>query len=257
MAGIIAKRASLHRAVASQMEQNHLLKSQMTQIQPLASIGLLSSMIAHELNNILTPLANYAQLSLDHPEDAALREKALRKTVLNCERACKIQQSLLALANGQRQKKESADFRALINEVFACLCRDFRKEKIEIVTDIPGNLVIPMVPAQIQQVIMNLILNARDALLPAGGTITIKACRSEDSAVITVSDTGKGIEQAVLAHIFEAFFTTKAGQDIPTAGSGSGLGLAFCREIVELHNGAISVQSQLGQGTTFKIILPL
>jgi signal transduction histidine kinase len=257
LAGILAKRASLYRTVASQSEQNHLLKSQMDQIQPLASIGLVSAMIAHELNNILTPLANFAQLAVDYPDDAALREKALRKTILNCERACKIQQSLLALANGQRQTKQPTGFRALIDEVFACLCRDFRKDKIEIVLDIQPGLTVSLVPAQIQQVIMNLVINAREAMLPDGGSITIKAWAADGSAIITVADTGSGISPEHLPRIFEPFFTTKGGHGSPAAGSGSGLGLAFCRGIIESHDGAITVESRQGQGTTFKIILPM
>jgi two-component system NtrC family sensor kinase len=257
LAGILAKRASLHRAVTAQTEQNHVLKSQIDRIQPLASIGLISSMIAHELNNILTPLANYAQLSIDNPQDVALREKALQKTVLNCERACKIQQSLLALASGNHQPKQHANLRDLIDELFACLCRDFRKEKINIVTDIPDDLEISMVPAQIQQVIMNLILNARDALLATGGTITISASRDEDHALITVADNGSGIPADILPQIFEPFVTTKDGQDPSSSGSGTGLGLAFCHQVVQDHDGAITVESAPGQGTTFKIILPL
>jgi signal transduction histidine kinase len=256
LAGILAKRASLHRAVSLQAQQNDALKSQMQQIQPLASIGLISAMIAHELNNILTPLANYAQLSIDHPDDAALREKALNKTVLNCHRACKIQQSLLALANGQRQDKQVASIRALVDEVFACLCRDFRKEKIDVVTDIDPKLEVPVVGAQMQQVVMNLVLNARDALLKTGGTITIKAFKNEDKAFIVVADSGPGIPADMLPRIFEAFVTTKSGSD-SSSGSGSGLGLAFCREIVQAHDGAITVESKPGAGTVFKIILPL
>lgn len=257
MAGIIAKRASLHRAVAAHAEQNEFLKSQMDRIQPLASIGLVSSMIAHELNNILTPLANYAQFSLDHPEDVELREKALRKTVLNCERACKIQQSLLALATGQRQTRTCVNLKHLIEEVFTCLCRDFRKEKIEVVIDIKPEIEVTVIPAQIQQVIMNLVLNARDAMLDTGGRITINAASCDEKAIVTVSDTGRGIDAAILPTIFDPFVTTKAGQDSQTSRSGSGLGLAFCREVIQAHNGAITVESQPSRGTTFRIVLPI
>ncbi len=257
MAGILAKRTSLHRSLAAQSQQNQALKSQIDRIGPLASIGLISSMIAHELNNILTPLANYAQLSLDHPEDAELRAKALRKTVLNCERACKIQQSLLALANGQRQSREPANIRKLVDEVFVCMCRDFAKEKINVVIDIPADMEAPVVCAQIQQVIMNLVLNARQAMLPGGGTLTIRGWASDDRAFISVSDTGHGIPPEILAGIFEPFVTTKSGQNSPPEGAGSGLGLAFCREVANSHNGAITVESQPSRGTTFKIVLPM
>jgi signal transduction histidine kinase len=255
LSSILEKRASLHRAVSLQNEQNTILKSQIQHIQPLASIGLISSMVAHELNNILTPLANYAQLAIAHPEDAALREKALQKTILNCQRACKIQQSLLALANGQRQEKEVANLRGLVEEVFACLCRDFNKDKIKVIIDIPQGLQVAVVPAQIQQVVMNLILNARDAMLSKGGSITITASKGDDKVFLTVADTGPGIPSAMLAKIFDPFVTSKSGSD-SSSGSGSGLGLAFCKEIVQAHDGAITVESS-PSGTAFKIILPL
>jgi signal transduction histidine kinase len=256
LAGILAKRASLHRTASLQSEQNDILKSQMQQIQPLASIGLISSMIAHELNNILTPLANYAQLAIEHPDDEALREKALRKTILNCERACKIQQSLLALASGQKQPRQVCNIRALVDDVFACLCRDFRKDKIDVVTNIDPLLEVSLVPAQIQQVLMNLILNARDAMLGTGGTITIEAFRKDDKAFLIVADTGPGIEPAMLPRIFEPFVTSKTGGD-GSSGSGTGLGLVFCREIVQSHDGAITVESKPSCGTTFRVMLPI
>jgi two-component system NtrC family sensor kinase len=228
----------------------------MERLQPLASIGLVSAMIAHELNNILTPLANYAQLAIDNPEDRELREKALRKTVLNCDRACKIQQSLLALASGRNQNREIINIRTLIDDVFACLCRDFRKEGISVITDIPDNLEVPVVSVQLQQVIMNLVLNARDALLPGGGRISITARKEQDRVLINVSDTGPGIAPEVLPRIFEPFVTTKAGQDSDSS-NGFGLGLAFCREVVTAHGGTITAESSPGQGATFRITLPL
>lgn len=257
MAGILAKRTSLHRSLAVQNQQNKALKSEIDRIQPLASIGLISSMIAHELNNILTPLANYAQLSLDHPEDAELRVKALQKTVLNCQRACRIQQSLLALVNGQHQPKQPANLKNLVDEVFTCMCRDFSKDKITINIDIPVDLKVSVVPAQIQQVIMNLVLNARQALLPQGGIISIRAQRTDDKVVISVSDTGRGIPPELLSRIFEPFVTTKTGLAAAPEEGGSGLGLAFCRQVVTAHNGVITVESGADQGTIFRIILPI
>ncbi|HSV26427.1 MAG TPA: ATP-binding protein [Sedimentisphaerales bacterium] len=257
MASILEKRTSLHRSLAAQNQQNQALKSQIARIQPLASIGLISSMIAHELNNILTPLANYAQLSLDHPDDAGLRDKALMKTVLNCQRACDIQQSLLALANGQNQKKQTANLLRLVEEVFTCMCRDFSKEKILIVVEIKPDIEVLVVPSQIQQVVMNLVLNSRQAMLPGGGTISIRGWRSDDRVVLAVSDTGPGISPEVLPHIFEPFVTTRADGTSSADGGGSGLGLAFCREVVNAHDGAITVESQPSQGATFKIILPI
>lgn len=105
---------------------------------------------------------------------------------------------------------------------------------------------------------MNLILNARDAMLPRGGVLTIKATENSDVTYVEVTDTGCGIEPADLESVFESFFTTKRDENSPSKHkhSGSGLGLAFCKKIVEAHDGCISVESKPSQGSTFRITLP-
>ena len=103
---------------------------------------------------------------------------------------------------------------------------------------------------------MNLILNARDAMLPRGGVLIIRAAETVDTVVIEVADTGEGIDPADLANIFETFFTTKTDKDSPAEYSGAGIGLAFCKMITDGHQGSISVESKLGHGSTFKIALP-
>jgi signal transduction histidine kinase len=103
---------------------------------------------------------------------------------------------------------------------------------------------------------MNLILNARDAMLRGGGVLTIKAAETTDSVLIEVSDAGEGIDPADLTNIFETFYTTKINKDSPAKYSGAGIGLAFCKMIIDGHQGCISVESKPGQGSTFKIVLP-
>lgn len=103
---------------------------------------------------------------------------------------------------------------------------------------------------------MNLILNARDAMLAHGGILAIKATENNDVTQIEVTDTGCGIEPADLENIFESFFTTKANRKSASEYSGSGLGLAFCKKVIEAHGGFISVKSKPAQGSTFKITLP-
>jgi len=258
LTSIIEKRVSLHRYLAEQREQNAALKSQLIQLQSLASIGTASYMIAHEINNLLTPLGSYAAVALKNRGDKSLAEKALEKTVHNCERATKIMESMLAMANNRKQEKKTVRLIALLEEVFSCLCRDFKKDSIEVEIQIPGDLTVWMVPVQIQQVLMNLILNARDAMLPRGGVLTIKATENSDVTYVEVTDTGCGIEPADLESVFESFFTTKRDENSPSKHkhSGSGLGLAFCKKIVEAHDGCISVESKPSQGSTFRITLP-
>ena len=256
MTSIIEKRVSLHKRLAEHQQQNNALKSQITQLQALANIGTVTHMIAHELNNLLTPLANYAALALNNPDDKSLVEKAFEKTVQSCERAMKIMESMLAMADGERQEKKNARLISLVEEIFTCLCRDFAKDGITVKIELPEDLTVWAVPVQIQQVLMNLILNARDAMLPRGGILNIKVTESNDAAQIEVTDTGCGIEPGDLKNIFESFFTTKTDGNQPSERSGSGLGLAFCKKIIDAHGGCISVESIPSQGSTFKITLP-
>ncbi len=256
MASITGKRLSLHKYVEEQKLENEALKSQLAQIQHLANTGTISHMIAHEINNLLTPLKNYAAVALQNPEDKSFVEKALLKTVRNCERASGVMESMLALANGKTQEKKNARLLALVEEIFTCLCRDFTKDGITVEIHIPEELTVLCVPVQIQQVVMNLILNARDSMLPRGGILCITATENKDAVKIEVSDTGEGIEPDVLKNIFDSFFTTKTKKSTSSEYSGAGLGLAFCKKIITEHEGMISVESKSSMGSKFKIILP-
>jgi signal transduction histidine kinase len=256
LASITEKRLSLHRYAKEQKLENDALKSQLTKIQHLANTGTISHMIAHEINNLLTPLRNYAAVALENPDDKPFVEKALQKTVKNCERASNVMESMLAIANGQRQEKEDVRLLALVEEIFTCLCRDFTKDGITIEISIPVDLTIRCIPVQIQQVIMNLIINARDAMLSRGGILCIKATDTDENVIIEVSDTGDGINAADLENIFDSFFTTKTNKNTLSEYSGTGLGLAFCKKIIEEHEGLISVESKSSEGSRFKITLP-
>lgn len=256
MTSVIEKRLSLHKRLQVQEQQNNALKSQITQLQTLANIGTITYMIAHEINNLLTPVGSYANLALKNPEEKGLAQKALRKTIKNCERASKIMESMLAVANGDTQEKKNTRLLTLVEDVFTCLCRDFTKDGIAVRIDVPADLMLWAVPVQVQQVLMNLILNARDAMLTRGGVLTIGAKDGNDQIHIEVSDTGDGIERENLENIFDSFFTTKADLGSRYEYSGAGLGLAFCRKTINAHGGTICVESEPNIGTTFKITLP-
>ena len=256
MASITEKRLSLHRDIDKLAQENEALRSQVGELQHLANMGLASYMIAHEINNLLTPIGTYAGLALDNPKDEELGRKALGKAVRNCERASKIMESMLALANGQAQEKTNCRLAELVEDVFGCLARDFGRDGITVDIEIAEDLEVWVVPVQIQQVLMNLVLNAREAM-PGGGVLGIKAVERADRVEIEVSDTGDGIEACDLNEIFEPFFTTKKrGGNSAPGRLGAGLGLAFCRRVIEAHDGAISVESKRGEGSRFKIALP-
>ena len=249
MTRLLEKRVCLHRKVEDHQQQVDALKTRLNSLQGLANIGSATCMIAHEINNLLTPISNYAALALSNPQDKVLTEKALTKAARNCERASKVMESILALANGQKQERQNCNIASMVEEVFNCLCRDFAKDSITVNISIPKDLTIYAVPVQIQQVLMNLILNARDAMLPGGGTLNITASDNGKNILLEVSDSGCGIKPESLSKIFEPFFSTKKD-------NGTGLGLTFCKRIVDEHGGTISVESEIARGSKFIITLP-
>lgn len=251
MTSIIEKRRSLHKNLANQQQQNDTLQLQVSQLQALANMGTSTCMIAHEINNLLMPLINYAALAMNNPQDRELTQKALQKTIQNSERASKIMKSILTTVTGEAQKKVRSPLLGLVEDVFTCLCRDFSKDSIKVEIQIPQDLTILAVPVEIQQIFMNLILNARDAMLGKGGTLKIKAEKTGDIIRIEISDTGCGIEPGDIEKVFEPFFTTKTDKK-----TGCGLGLAFCKKVVESYGGSISVNSKPNSGSTFRVVIP-
>ncbi|OHB44882.1 MAG: hypothetical protein A2178_01395 [Planctomycetes bacterium GWC2_49_10] len=249
------KRKALHKTLRETKDKNQHLNSQLAQLQALANIGTSTCMIAHEMNNVLAPMVSYAQLALNNPQDHALAQKALTKTASNATRAARILDSMLALAGGRQEEKKVCRVAMMIEDVFTCLCRDFKKDRITVDLDIPADLCVSVVAVQMQQVFMNLIINARDAMTPKGGKLRIVARPDQQNVSITFTDTGSGISPENIGKIFDAFFSTKTrtGENK----SGAGLGLAFCKKIVNAHQGSITVTSQPEQGTTFTVTLPV
>jgi signal transduction histidine kinase len=262
LASIIAKRRTIHRQLSQQQEQNASLEQKTAQLESLANLGSATAMIAHEINNLLTPLTNYAELALQHPEDRVLAERALRKTAQNTRQAAKIMESILGVASGGSAEKIETPLLGIVKSAFDCLCRDFRKDGITVEIRVSDNLQVWGSPVQLQQVMMNLVLNAREAMIPRGGVLTIAAEERTSDILIRVRDTGCGIEQSQTQKVFDSFFTTKHkdGSEQSASGeqgrTGTGLGLALCKRVIEEHNGSITVDSQPGKGTTFTITLP-
>ncbi len=254
MTSILERRKSLHRQLEQVQRHSESLSGQIDHLAGLASVGTAAAMIAHEINNLLTPVGSYAQLALHHLDDKELAKKALQRAYENCQKAGQVVEAILNVSNAGCDEKEDINLASLVDQVFDCLCRDFGKDGITVKCDIPQDLTIYTMGVKLQQVIMNLIINARDALLESrGGILTIKARRCEQSAKMTISDTGCGIEKKNIKRVFEPFFTTKSSSE---SQGGSGLGLAFCKRIVEQHGGTISVESEPQKGCTFMIVLP-
>ena len=188
--------------------------------------------------------------------DDKLREK-LDIIHLSAKQAADIVRNLKTFAKKAACEQQLVNINHLIQEILRLMKKTFEGKNIQITTNLAPHLPETMADAgQIQQVLMNLILNAREAMLPRGGILTIKAEEKTDTVQIEVADTGKGIEPEDLKNIFESFFTTKIDNNQKHEDTGAGLGLAFCRKIIDAHNGCISVESEPAKGSTFKITLP-
>jgi len=233
-----------------------VLEEQLAQKQPLAILGELTSTTTHEFNNVLTTITNYAKLGLRH-KDEATRTRALEQILTAANRAAKITSVILATAKNRKSQMESTDIVALTEDAMFLLDGEMIKYRIrveklfqkgvpEIIAD--GN--------QIQRVLLNLLVNARQAM-PDGGRLVVKILHDaeNETADLVIRDYGCGIPADKLPHIFDKYYTTKSGPDDSGKG-GSGIGLASCKEIIETHRGVIRVESSVGKGTCFTVKLP-
>jgi signal transduction histidine kinase len=247
--------------IAGLQSQLNLLRDQLTESQRLATIGTIAAVIAHEFNNLLTPICSYSQFALQSADsekpDMELIRKALSKSFQSSSKAGRICASMLGLARGESQFGR-VDVQQLIDEVLLVLARDPQKDGIALRVQVQPGLFVDADVVQLEQVLLNLLINARQAMLGKGGALTIKAQQLDGTGQlrIQVIDTGPGIPEKLQPKIFQPFFTTK-GTARKGEVRGTGLGLAICKEIVEHHRGYIEVASEVGKGTTFSIYLPL
>jgi signal transduction histidine kinase len=247
--------------LANAQQQLSSVREQLTETQRLATIGTIAAVIAHEFNNILTPIISYSQYALQSAEgpkpDMELIRKALGKSFQASTKAGKICNSMLSLARGD-STFGAVSVQKLVDEVLMVLARDPQKDGIALRVQVQPGLCIDGEEIQLEQVLLNLLINARQAMLGKGGSLWVKAARTEaaDELRIQVIDTGPGIPEKLLPKIFQPFFTTK-GTTRNGETKGTGLGLAICKEIIEHHNGRIEVESEVGKGTTFSVYLPV
>ena len=236
-------------------QQVEFLKQRLAEAQKLTALGELVSTTTHEFNNVLMTIINYAKLGLRH-RDAATRDKAFDKILAAGNRAAKITNTVLGLARNRAAGQEPTDLTRLIEDTLLLLEREMNKYRIRVEKQfrpIPEALVNGN---QIQQVLLNLLINARQAM-PGGGRLLIKLSHDPECDMIdlVVRDFGAGIPPDKLPRIFDAFYTTKTGPDTSGKG-GTGLGLSTCRDIIESHRGRIRVDSTVGRGTAFTLKLP-
>jgi two-component system, NtrC family, sensor kinase len=230
------------------------LEEQLQISEKMASIGLLAAGVAHEVNTPLTGISSFTQMLLENADRTDPKTALLEKIEKQTFRAAKIVNGLLNLSRlgSNDTERVSVDVNAVINDVFSLLEHQFEAAKIKVrreLTTAPA--IISGLEHQLQQVFLNLFLNARDAM-PRGGWLSVSTNFDEEGMVLVeVSDTGSGIPSEYLARIYDPFFTTKA------IGRGTGLGLSITYGIVRDHQGSIRCDSTIGQGTRFTLTLPL
>jgi signal transduction histidine kinase len=238
--------------------QEHIaaLEQQLAQMQKLAALGELLSTTTHEFNNVLMTILNYARMGLRH-KDEPTRDKALEKILAASQRASKITSTILAVARNRSENFELTNLKQIIEDALVLLERELTKYRIAVETHLTDAPPVLALGNQIQQVLLNLLINARQAM-PNGGRLVIRLEHdaAADTVDLIVRDTGSGIPADKLPRIFEPFYTTKSGPD-ETGKGGTGLGLASCRKIIEGHSGRIRVDSTVGKGTQFTIKLPV
>jgi len=235
--------------VASLREEVSALRRQLRHLQRLAAVGTMTAKVVHEFNNILTTVLGRVQLAGDGDEES--REQALRSATEAYEQATATCKSLLDLTGRESRQKENLSVAKLVDEILTAMARDPAKDGITLIKNVPPRLRVTARPLEIKQVLLNLLLNARSAVLakPRPRHVRITAAKDNGQVLIRVADNGVGIPRENLEQIFEPFFTTKSDE-------GTGLGLPVCREIVESLNGRLSVRSQPGKGSCFTVALP-
>ncbi len=237
-------------------EQVVLLKERLAQAQKLTALGELSSTTTHEFNNVLTTIINYAKLGIRH-KDQATREKAFEKILSAGTRAARITSTILGFARNRTNNLEPTNMIKLVEDTLLLLERELNKYRVTVeryLEPVPAALANPN---QLQQVLLNLMINARQAM-PQGGRVVVKLSHDAETGMIDliVRDNGCGMSPEVMHRIFDPFYSTKSGPDSSGKG-GTGLGLSMCREILEAHHGRIRVDSTPGKGTAFTLKVPV
>jgi hypothetical protein len=226
------------------------LEDQLLQAEKLSSIGLLAAGIAHEVNTPITGISSYTQMLLKDTPESDQRKPILEKIERQTFRAAEIVNGLLSFSRMSGSESKALDINQLIDDSLALLDHQLQRSHIRVVSQFDGSL--PPVygnRGKLQQVFVNLFLNARDAM-PSGGELMVLTAMNESTVVVDISDTGAGIAEENLKKIFDPFFTTKA------IGKGTGLGLAITYGIIQEHGGGIFVDSDSGKGTHFRLKLP-
>jgi two-component system NtrC family sensor kinase len=230
------------------------LQDQLIQSEKMSAIGQLIAGIAHDLNNPLASVLGFADFLIEVPNVPANIREPLTVIQEEAERASGIVRNLLGFARKQDNQRRPTALKPLLDATFVLLRNQLMAHRVEAAIEVEADLPMPDIdPNQIQQVFVNLINNAAQAIASTGrpGTIAVRARRWLDGVAVDVIDDGPGMPENLATQVFEPFFTTKA------EGEGTGLGLSISQGIVKEHGGRIMLASEEGKGSTFTVQLPL
>jgi len=243
---------TLEHRVQERTQELQKVQDQLLRAGKMAAIGELAAGVAHEINNPLTGILTFSSLMLKKVDETHPWKKDLQNIVEQTTRCRNIVKGLLDFARQRKPDKKEWDISALIERTLTLVEKQARFQNIKIMKQFETALPPLFIDAdQVQQVFMNIILNAADAMAAKGGTLTIQTDLRDGMAEVSFTDTGCGIPKEHLPKLFDPFFTTKE------TGKGTGLGLAISYGIIQGHNGDIEVESDLGKGSTFRIKLPI
>jgi two-component system, NtrC family, sensor kinase len=234
--------------VLEDVTEKNAIQNQLITSERMASLGLLSAGIAHEINTPLTGISSYCQFILENPAGAD-NPDLVAKIQEQVQRANKIVRSLLDFSRQKAEHPVRVEINKVLDESFSLIDHQIKKKNIAITKSLVVTRSFWGYPTRLQQLFINLLINAIDAI-DDNGEIRIQGAEIGDTVEIRLSDNGKGIKEANLDKIFDPFFTTK------TAGRGTGLGLSIVYNIIKEHYGTITVASQAGRGTAFTITFP-
>ena len=227
----------------------HALEEQLLHSQRMEATGRLAGGIAHDFNNLLTVIMSYSELGRFALESSHPAFEALEQINVAAQRAAALTRQLLIFARKEVVEPKVIDVNHLVESVAKLLHRVVGEDVILSIDLCPGSAPVMIDPVQGEQLLMNLAVNARDAM-PSGGSLSIRTASEATKVRVSVHDTGLGMPEAVQSRAFEPFFTTK------DPGKGTGLGLSTCLAIVRNAGGTIDIESQVGRGTAFHVALP-
>jgi two-component system NtrC family sensor kinase len=227
------------------------MQQALLQSEKLAAMGRLTSQVAHELNNPIYGIMNTLDLLKTEIPPGNKRRRILELSLSETQRLAEMLRNMLSFSKPEEEKRRPVKINELVEGILLVMEKQMRESNIKVETRFDETLPEVMASTnQMRQVMLNLLKNAMEAM-PKGGELAVRTSREDDNVVVAIQDTGVGIPEELRHKIFEAFFTTK--QKV----KGVGLGLSVCYGVIKDHEGEIKVESEVGKGTTFTILLPM